>query len=812
MATYKPHIKLNTDRQQEPSATLKYNYGFGKEDDEEEEEEKNYVPMAQAFRGYLDRFGVDEQNRVSERNESLAVPLHIEYIQILFQSQFVVSTFYQQWMNEFGLLGVRFSQFNHEVLFAISDRDKFEGFFRHIENFIEKELGTRPEAEYSNKVTYIKEFQLLSSADMLKFSNIGELMNIQLVDDLSLGSGVFNAIYDSLEAYLSRNQIGFSFSTDTHNLEVHNATQQQILDVVRNFDIVLQVTSSLATLISPSAFNQPERSYGFTISNRDETLPIIGIIDTGISAETPLSPILIQDDRFNLTQTSPFIDEANHGTATAALVALGKRPYGSSYQGPIKADARLLSIKVMDDNSRFLSQREVVNLLYRVKEAYPEIKIMVLTICYNAFKLDNEDHSAYAYELDKFAHQTGCYIHICTANNNEAAVQNTKYDLHYFAREEANICPPAESMNNMTVGAAADSLRDGHFQGISIDKEFPALYSRKGHMDLVRLYPKNKINKLYFKPDVIDCGGDYEYSGSGRFIGTGPKASMQVLSADPAESFYPNVGTSFSAPLVANIAAQIQKVYPDIRAQSIKALIVNAASLNLIRFEKPFKNLLNKTAGHGLTSDAKSIFSTENAITFLLEESIEPENIRIFPLHFPEYLTRDDLGKKEGFVKITATLCFSFAPVLHQHLAYCPIHIGFCFFRNQSANEIQEKEAATNSLLKSNLRWSQSARHVQKPIPYSNTQKISFVVSKQLLEEETSTFKLAVNCRINPQLLPGTEGPYQRAHPFSIVLTVEENLKKSKLTGQLYNEMILCNEVENIAAADLEADQNEATV
>jgi len=320
------------------------------------------------------------------------------------------------------------------------------------------------------------------------------------------------------------------------------------------------------------------------------------------------------------------------------------------------------------------------------------------------------------------------------------------------------------------------------------------------------LFSKNKINKLYFKPDVIECGGDYEYSRSNSFIAAGTRASMEVLSANQAESFYNHIGTSFSAPLVANIAAQIQKLYPEIKAQSIKALIINGASLNLIRFQAPFAGILNKTAGHGLTNEVRSAFSNENEITFLLEEEIQPEQVKIFPLNFPRYLVEDDLGKKSGILRVTATLCFSFVPIINHQLAYCPIHMAFCFFKNQTGDEIQSTEEEIKSLLKGNLRWSQSGRHKAKPIPYTNTQKIGFVISVQDLINEKGTFKLAIHCRINPQLLPGTEKPYEKDHPFSLAITIEEKLKEENLTGKLYQEMILCNSVENILEVDLETE------
>lgn len=803
----KPHVRLNTTTQQEPPITLKFYYG-GPDGQEPEEEEapKNYVPMANAFRSYLGRFINDLRNRVSSRDPGLEVPAHIEYLQVMFHSQFIVSAFYSQWFNEFGLQGVHFSKFNTEVIFFIAERRKFAGFLNQVENFIRKELDEDPAATYSGKILFVKEFKLLTSPDMLQYGEAGALMNFRIVDDFPMNKQVFSGIFEALVKYFRDNNIEFNYSESAKNLEVLGSTEQQIREIVDNFDIVLQVTSSLATVIGPSALNLPERSYGFEISNAGEDLPLIGIVDSGISNATPLAVILENDQAFNLTGTSVFEDSVNHGTAVGALAALGKKAYAYGYRGSIPADARLLSIKIVDSASVFLSQRAVLAQLVAAKAKYPGIKIFVLTVCYQGHKSTNEDYSSYAFELDKFAHDNDCLLCICTANNDAASADNNRYDVGYFSHEVTNLCTPAESMNNITVGAAAHSLRPGAFAGIATGPEFPALYSRKGHIDMqsLSLLSGSKINKRYFKPDVIECGGDYEHSPGGHVIGQGNIASMEVLSSNRAESFYNQIGTSFAAPLVANIAAQLQRLYPSIRTQSLKALIVNSATMNLIRFPAVHKGLQNRTAGHGIADEAKAVFSNDDGITFLLEEEIEPEEVKIFPLNFPAYLTREKLGKKRGIVKVTATLCFSFLPVAGQQLAYCPVHIGFSFFKNHTGEEIMAKNRDAASKLKTNLSWSQNARDKQRPAPYTNTQKLSFPVNVQDLLNEQDTFKLAASCRINPQLLSGTEKPYERPHLFSIVITVEETLKDGSQTGKLYDEMVAVNEVENIAGAGLE--------
>jgi hypothetical protein len=807
----KPHIKLNSAKQKDPTITMSFNYGFAKEEANSKKEEPNYLPLIESFRGSLRRFHIDLKTRKEERTDTLTIPAHIDYIKVHFQDQFKIDEFYQSWFNEFGLLGVNFSQFNREVLFAVVDQSKFESFLLDIEYFILKESGIDKNAQYRGKIKFIRDFKLLTTQDIITNEEYDSLINFRLIE-LPTGSKEATDIYQRLREYLLESTYEFRLNEETNILELYGASQAIIEEIVKNFDIVLSVTSALSTVVHPSEFNTVERDYGFEINNADADLPIIGIIDTGISNITPLASILINDDTFNLTGTSVFIDNANggfgHGTSVAALSALGIEPYSVNYTGGISADAKLLSIKILDADSGDLSTSKVLNLLRRAKNKYPSIRLFVLTTCYKKNKSSNESFSAYAYELDKFAHDNDCLIFICTANNNSASNQ-LGYDLNYFKEEETNLCSPADSMNNVVVGAAADNLMNGIFMGISSGREFPALFTRKSHIDLEQYKKPNKRftknNPHLFRPDVINSGGDYEQSKL--FIGIGSKASIELLSANPAFGFYKDAGTSFSTPLVANIAAQIQKTYPTLRAQTIKALIVNSASLDSIPFDKSIIKLQNKTAGHGIVDPFKSTTSTENSITFVIEDEIRPDEMKVIPLNFPAYLTQDDLGKTRGILSLTATLCFSFDPILNNQLAYCPIQLAFAIFRNQTGNDIlktgNEEKGGINSLLKKS--WSQDNRW-KLSAPASNTQKIQFPISVKDLEDEGSTFKLAIHCRINPQLLSADK--YKKTHHFSTVITIEEKLPESKLTKKLYAEMIAINEIENIIhlEGDVEGD------
>jgi hypothetical protein len=800
-----PHIQLDTSKQFDKPVKLQFNYGKPDDDDDDREPGSDYRRMALSFQNNLNQLIVDQQTKVDLRNPELNVPDHIDHIRIEFHGQFNVSKFFQSWYNEFGLEATNFFDYNHQGLFAVVNRAKFKDFVGNIERFIEKETGLNEDAQYSAKVLYIKSFQLLSGTQIIRYAQPQELMNFKLID-FPLNSRASESIFKALETYLNKAGLTYTYQQESNQLEIHGLSGEQITEIIQNFDIVASVTSALATVVRPGHLNQPQRGYGFQIINgSNQELPLIGVLDTGISALTPLKDILVADSAFNLTGSPVNEDNSSggsgHGTAVAALAALGKRPYAQGYRGDIAADARVLSMKILDSNSGFIAQSQVVQLLKDAKAKYPDLKIFVLTICYQQPKLLNELHSTYAAELDRFAHENDCLIVICTANN-ELAENQSAYSLGYFSQPETHLCAPADSMSSLIVGAAAGSLRGGPFSGIASSSEFPALYTRRSHIDLTPFFSSKKLNKHYFRPDVLAVGGDYELHSSGAFFGQGSKASMEVLSADPTESFCEGIGTSYAAPLAANIAACIQAAYPGIGAQSIKALMVNAASLEMIRFAKPHDKLLNKVCGHGLVNDEASVLSDDNSITFLIEDSVEPEKLVVFPIHFPQYLTSGILKKKTGLLRVTATLSFSFAPVINSQMAYCPVHMAFCFFKNQSPADILKKEEDVYSLLKTTLRWSQSGRYVNKPIPNMNTQKISFSVGLDDLINENHTFKIGVNCRLSKQLFPGAERAYQHAHPFSLAIRIEEKMPAGKNTGRLYNEMLLVNETINIARAD----------
>jgi hypothetical protein len=802
------HLRLLGNRQLKEVVPVKFNYGGGKKEEDEEPVVPNYFPMAQRLEMNYSQFIVDRSERQANRDTSIHVPANIEFIRISFLDQFILDKFFTQWVNEFGLEAVSVSNFGKEVLFAVIDKVKFKHFTESVLQFTRRWLLHDERASFSYKINFIDNFKLLTTSDILLFDiqQIGEVVVLNTLDFQLLSLKLQQALLNAMEVFLTENNVNFTIDGENNRIELIGATAAVVKQLADNFDIVESITCSLSSVVRPSDFNVTKREYGFRILNANEDLPLIGILDTGISMQTPLADITLQDTSFTLAG-NPLTDTAGgrhlhgHGTGVAALAALGRENHLNEFNGEVRADAKLLSLKLSDTGSGYLSETKTIEMLYAAKAKYPELSIFVLTTCYNDPKAVNEAFSSYTYLLDKFAYETDSLIFICTANNNDAVNENSTYDLHYFENPHTNLSTPSDSLNNVTIGGAAENLRTGAFLGCSPGREYPTLFTRKGHVDLSLVLSGKKSNNQYFKPDVIDCSGDIvDY---GLYLDYRDDVEMQILSANPAFGFFNKCGTSFSAPLSANIAAKIKKKYPDLSMQTIKALIVNGASMNNIKTSIRLKKLIHRIAGNGYVDAERSLFSSEGSPTLILEDKIENDKMKIYPVHFPQYLIEEALGKNNGILKCSATLCFSFKPIQHNQLSYNPIHMAFGFFRDHTGDQINAKKKDCDSHIKSTLNWSQSGRHKSKPIPYSNCQKMDFLIDLKNLTEESCTLKLAVQSRLTAQLLQSDLIHYPTEYPFSLVINIKENFKLQ--TGRLYEELVLINELEVIADASAEA-------
>ena len=801
----KPHKYFKNPK--EGTLTFKQRSRFGGKTEQEEETILiDYTPKREDFARSIKQFKIDYDKRDANRNSALNVPAKIDLIKIIFHDIFDSSIFERRYRESFGLSAICFTEFNTIGLFIIVDETKFNSFISELQKFIKEEAIFNPD------IKFISQFFCYNTEQIIKYTDYKPHIVLSLIDNVEIFQKFIIPIEQSLSEYLSEKKIEFFFDKQTNKIELLNASEEIVREVVDNFDIIQSVNSYAAGLVKPNVFNLPEKSYGFTISNSNDELPIIGVIDTGISVNTPLADIIIRDETFNLTSTSPFEDEANHGTAVATLAALGKNLY-PNHIGDFKADAKLLSIKILNGKEGNIVEQQVIS---SIREAYYKygVQIFTLTIGYEKPKPFNQEISEYAYALDKLCYDLNILIFISIGNNNgDLTVFDGRkfvpvlYPYH-FENENTNLFSPAESMNNFTVGAAASNLENNDNERISPSGSVPAIYTRTFHYNWQHDVMKDKnnainwhkTNKKLFKPDACNFGGDFDNMLDPSITG------IKVMSVESGHFFERSAGTSYAAPMTANLAARIIKAYPKLSGnmQTVKAIIINSCQNNEIgNALKGLKDLARESIlGNGIPNDDLCLFSDDNRVTMILEGTIKPEQIQSYVLKIPNYLL--EIDRANALLKVTATLCFKFSPLKYHHFAYCPFHVAFGLFKNKDLEtEINDSKSSDFKLSES---WSQD--YYFKPKMLSNSQKIKFTISKSKLQNENCALKIAVNSKLHKLLneldkskLSGTE------ISFSIVLRIEENPIKNQNSNRLYDELSACNNLEALLSSevDLEA-------
>lgn len=845
---------------------LMFNRTRGRDNEEEiSENEKNYRQQRENFHRCRMDFEQALENRHRLRTQDIPVE-HFDMLSIDFL-KIADSNLIKKYCQVYGLSDLNYSNMNQTVLFAISDEKRFkEVFMTQVEAFTHEENNANTEYK---PLTLMSGFSYWGSDSMKSFGLMdGDAHDVllELVESSPKIMSKHRIVVKAMEAYLNRKQITYKkIESGIYQLDfIPKAAMEILLD---NFDVIQRIQSLYTTRVQPNAFGEPERVSDATL-NLLEGAPTIGIIDTGVQRLAVLNPILEQDglDLVNKEEPHPYeIDlraDSSHGTTVATLAAFGNNFYRNISANSVDADAKIFSIKVQSGETGLVNIADIKEAIITAHQNYG-IRIFNLSMSVRG-KFYNEDISTYAYILDELAYAYDLLIFISVGNLSIDDIKNIqditakpdtsekvkhflKYPNHYYnpfmTMEETgchdceciNLCEPSESMNNMSVGAIAESYNTNHGNhGLSLGREFPAYYSRKYHMDYNSLingtrFKKNQKNKNLFKPDIVMPGGD-QLDVESRMLVLAPRPDGTGLKIEE------NSGTSYATPLAANIAAKIVRKYPQLNMQSVKALIINSAepikeyylndtidklkSLDNNSYpnvDSKTKSFLSKKysaeqlskyiSGHGVPNISKCIDSDDNRCTFVIEDTIAFDSHKVVNLNIPNYLLQ--YSKKDALLTLTGTLCYKFNPKRSDVLSYCPIHIAFNFGNSMNhdeprmnAEEYASRRASDDKdrmAIKSNVNsWSDDFFPASSKI-FSNVQKMTLNISRDEIEKVHNQISIIFRCTGRDHF-EGTN------HPFSFVLTIEQKHSAELEGNSLYDSLEQINRVEAIAQNVLEAE------
>lgn len=422
----------------------------------------------------------------------------------------------------------------------------------------------------------------------------------------------------------------------------------------------------------------------------DSGAPVIGIIDSGLTAEHPLLQQGIAGV-FGEPAEMGDNDERGHGTPVAGIAVFGdlRDRVGA---GNFDMSFRLASAKVVDRRGLFhgveLPHRQIDAAIRRLHDEYG-CKVINMSLC-DATRIVSDKPSAWAAVLDGLARELDLVIVVSAGNVDGGFLYDTHKDdivanyPAYLFNPENRLLEPASAVNVLTVGAIAHSNgiseADGDLVGVRpitrVDE--PAPFTRVGP----------GVGKT-IKPDLIDYGGTAVLDGPMQRLATGRRRSAAGMLSTNDEYltryFSSYSGTSFSSPLVAYKAAVIRQSFPDISANLTRAFLALSAdvpSAAALRLEGVAEDAVLRACGYGVADLNRALGSDDNRVVLFAEDSLETDHFAVYEVPIPE-----PFQTAKGSREIKVALAFD-PLVRHTRLDYAGTDMSFLLIRGLTAQAV----------------------------------------------------------------------------------------------------------------------------
>ena len=427
----------------------------------------------------------------------------------------------------------------------------------------------------------------------------------------------------------------------------------------------------------------------------DSDAPAVCVIDSGIQEEHVLLEPAIEKvasicflPNKNATDIGDFVRPGGHGTRVAGAVLYGENvPESGAPQLPFW----IQNSRVLDDNNKMPEELYPPTAMHAsVDHFHSGLGTRIFNHSINANGSCRTKHmSAWAAEIDQLCFQHDIMIiqsagNLPTSGNApligvaEHLAANREYP-DYLLENSCRISNPAQSLQAITVGSIAyGDFESNGWRTFAEEVGQPSAFTRSGFGIWGVI-----------KPEVVEFGGDAVLNSSvppnilaGSHVpGVCPDLVRSTMYPPGPASAKDTVGTSFSAPKVAGIAAAIQKVLPNEPSMLYRALIVQSArwpmwaeamlteireirSASGLQRKEELKNQVSniiRWIGFGLPDESRATTNTDFRTTLITsgESKIKAGECHVYQIPIPASLR----GPAEDFdIRIDVTLSFVAQP------------------------------------------------------------------------------------------------------------------------------------------------------
>lgn len=403
----------------------------------------------------------------------------------------------------------------------------------------------------------------------------------------------------------------------------------------------------------------------------DRLYPIIGVVDSGVSSDCPAIQNWVVGSKCYVPEP---LRNFSHGTFVSGLVS-NSFHFNQDVRFPV-SQSKIFSVEVLGDGVGDVF--EIINAMHEVAQEQPYIKIWNLSLG-SSSPVSLDEISTMALMLDEFQDKYDCLCIVAAGNYNDSL-----RSWPPVSKLNDGVSSPADSVRAITVGALAHI--DGH-----VRNEEPSPFSRKG-----------PVSNYIQKPDLVHFGGNLLSVG-------GMPIPLGVNSVCPLGNKRNDIGTSFSTPLIATVAANIyQQLGERASPNLVKALLIHNANINYgYKLDKEHKLYF----GWGLPQDINSIIEVNDFETTLAFQGHAQKSFEVEKLPFP---IPECLRTEEGKVRAEFFITLVYQPKLDPNRAfeYCQfdVNVGFGEYKDGSfSSKIPRQQEAHNfesELIKNGDKWS----------------------------------------------------------------------------------------------------------
>jgi hypothetical protein len=199
------------------------------------------------------------------------------------------------------------------------------------------------------------------------------------------------------------------------------------------------------------------------------------------------------------------------------------------------------------------------------------------------------------------------------------------------------------------------------------------------------------------KPELAAAAGSWAYHEDRKCLV--PDSSVAVVGAAagrPERLLATNIGTSFAAPLVSNIAARVVHRYPDLSSNAVRALVlisVKELPLPLLGSSPiQLRRAAERLTGYGEPDARRAESSDDHRAVLVADTAIGLDEVHIYRVSIPP-----SFNEAGGWRKIAVALAFN-PPVRPSRLDYLGSEMQFQVFRGLSVPEVRRAYMADQQL------------------------------------------------------------------------------------------------------------------